>query len=65
MQDSQTLAITAESSNPNDDARDIELNGPSVRLEALGPMVVNEDGTMSRITNWHAMNEYERVRQHT
>jgi predicted Fe-S protein YdhL (DUF1289 family) len=30
-------------------------------MDQLGPMVVNVDGTLSRITNWEAMTEIERT----
>lgn len=33
--------------------------GSTVRLDSLGPMVVNVDGTLSRISNWDAMSEIE------
>ncbi|KAH9224443.1 hypothetical protein DL95DRAFT_279293, partial [Leptodontidium sp. 2 PMI_412] len=32
----------------------------SVKLDHLGPMVVNVDGTLSRISNWDAMADVER-----
>jgi hypothetical protein len=32
----------------------------SVSLDSLGPVVVNEDGTISRITNWHEMTDIEK-----
>ena len=32
----------------------------NVKLEEIGPVVVNVDGTVSRITNWHELNEFER-----
>ncbi|KAK8237047.1 hypothetical protein HDK77DRAFT_363617, partial [Phyllosticta capitalensis] len=31
-----------------------------VKLDALGPMVVNKDGTLSRIANWQKMTEIEK-----
>jgi hypothetical protein len=31
----------------------------SIKLDNLGPMVINEDGTMSRITNWQNMTAQE------
>jgi hypothetical protein len=34
--------------------------GLGVRLDHLGPMVVNRDGTLSRIANWKHMTEMER-----
>ncbi|KAJ5812409.1 hypothetical protein N7474_008710 [Penicillium riverlandense] len=38
----------------NDDA------GSTVTLDHLGPMVVNTDGTLSRISNWEHMTEIEK-----
>ncbi|KAI8809578.1 hypothetical protein BJ742DRAFT_804344 [Cladochytrium replicatum] len=32
----------------------------SLKLDDLGPMVINADGTMSRISNWAQMTEGER-----
>ncbi|KAF9234596.1 hypothetical protein BU15DRAFT_8782, partial [Melanogaster broomeanus] len=34
----------------------------TVKLDNLGPMVVNSDGTLSRIANWESMTEAERDR---
>lgn len=34
--------------------------GSTVTLDHLGPMVVNVDGTLSRISNWEQMTEIER-----
>lgn len=34
--------------------------GSTVSLDHLGPMVVNVDGTLSRIGNWEQMTEIER-----
>lgn len=35
-------------------------SGQSVVLDHLGPMVVNTDGTLSRINNWNQMTDMER-----
>lgn len=35
-------------------------NGGQIKLDALGPMVVNKDGTLSRIANWQKMTEIEK-----
>lgn len=35
-------------------------SGQGVKLDHLGPMVVNRDGTLSRIANWEHMTEIER-----
>jgi hypothetical protein len=34
--------------------------GSAVKLDHLGPMVVNRDGTLSRIGNWEQMADVER-----
>ncbi|KAF3766063.1 hypothetical protein M406DRAFT_244064, partial [Cryphonectria parasitica EP155] len=38
----------------------LEVNGQSIALDHMGPMVVNRDGTISRIGNWGEMTEIER-----
>jgi guanyl-specific ribonuclease Sa len=35
-------------------------SGQGLKLDKLGPMVVNRDGTLSRIANWEHMTEIER-----
>jgi len=37
-------------------------SGQSVKLSVLGPIVVNLDGSISRIDNWSTMSEIERER---
>jgi hypothetical protein len=39
---------------------DMSNGGTTVSLDHLGPMVVNVDGTVSRISNWDAMAEIEK-----
>lgn len=39
---------------------DLSTGQGSVTLDHLGPMVVNRDGTMSRIANWAEMSDIER-----
>jgi len=39
----------------------LELN-QTLRLDRLGPMIINSDGTVSRISNWAEMSEIERER---
>ncbi|KAK7920801.1 hypothetical protein PG985_008823 [Apiospora marii] len=41
-------------------ARQLEVGGEGLKLDHLGPMVVHQDGTMSRIGNWAEMSELER-----
>ncbi|KAL2166702.1 hypothetical protein VTG60DRAFT_2291 [Thermothelomyces hinnuleus] len=43
-----------------DGVRTVHVNGQPIALDALGPMVVNRDGTISRIANWPEMTEIER-----
>jgi hypothetical protein len=48
---------------PPADSKAVELDvstGNAVKLDHLGPMVVNRDGTLSRIANWENMAEIER-----
>ncbi|RAH74645.1 uncharacterized protein BO66DRAFT_388119 [Aspergillus aculeatinus CBS 121060] len=40
---------------------DVSGDGSSVKLDHLGPLVVNQDGTLSRISNWEQMTEIERT----
>ncbi|RHZ48554.1 uncharacterized protein CDV56_105173 [Aspergillus thermomutatus] len=39
---------------------DVSGGGSTVKLDALGPLVVNQDGSLSRIANWEQMTEIER-----
>ncbi|KAJ9297953.1 hypothetical protein DTO271G3_4174 [Paecilomyces variotii] len=39
---------------------DVSGSGSSVKLDHLGPLVVNRDGTLSRIANWDKMTEIEK-----
>ena len=40
---------------------DMSNGGTSVKLDHLGPMVVNVDGTLARISNWEKMTEGEKT----
>lgn len=44
--------VPASSSEPNN----------VIKLDHLGPMIVNSDGTISRIANWQNMSEIEKER---
>ncbi|KAJ7260890.1 hypothetical protein B0H12DRAFT_1013758 [Mycena haematopus] len=39
----------------------LQPGGPAVKLDDLGPLVVNSDGTLSRISNWAALTAAERA----
>jgi hypothetical protein len=38
----------------------MSTGGSTVKLDHMGPLVVNKDGTLSRITNWTQMSDIER-----
>ena len=42
-------------------APQLEVGGEGVTLHHLGPLVVNKDGSLSRIANWEAMSEREKA----
>ncbi|PHH51474.1 hypothetical protein CFIMG_008697RA00001 [Ceratocystis fimbriata CBS 114723] len=39
---------------------DMSHGSAEAKLDSLGPLVVNQDGTVSRINNWGTMSEIER-----
>jgi hypothetical protein len=48
---------------PEDGSKAIKItvdDDQGVKLDLLGPMVVNRDGTLSRISNWSQMTPIER-----
>lgn len=47
---------------PHDSATQLDMSNGSttVKLDHLGPIVVNVDGTMSRISNWDNMADIEK-----
>ncbi|RAO64053.1 uncharacterized protein BHQ10_000065 [Talaromyces amestolkiae] len=52
------LALPSTSDSTNQKL-DVNGEGTTVSLDHLGPIVVNQDGTMSRISNWDKMTEIE------
>uniref|UniRef100_A0A6U2YS01 Uncharacterized protein n=1 Tax=Lotharella globosa TaxID=91324 RepID=A0A6U2YS01_9EUKA len=38
----------------------LEAGGDALKFDKLGPMVLNNDGTISRITNWDKMTDREK-----
>ncbi|KAJ3482738.1 hypothetical protein NLI96_g6778 [Meripilus lineatus] len=57
------LPAPESSSGPTTDVKNIDVSADdAIKLDALGPMVVNSDGTLSRIANWEHMTEIERER---
>jgi predicted Fe-S protein YdhL (DUF1289 family) len=47
-------------SNPEDENIPILKFGETLRLEELGPIILNTDGTTRRIDNWNEMTEREK-----
>jgi len=57
---SRSAASTDASSETVEGKKQVlEVGGEPVTLDAMGPIILNEDGSMSRITNWHEMMEHE------
>ncbi|KAE8556406.1 hypothetical protein TMatcc_003769 [Talaromyces marneffei ATCC 18224] len=56
---SPRLALPSTSDSTNQKL-DVNGQGTTVSLDHLGPIVVNQDGTMSRISNWDKMTEIEK-----
>ena len=40
----------------------LEVDGETITLDNLGPMIINTDGTISRITNFFELTDFERER---
>ncbi|KAI9376503.1 hypothetical protein BJX61DRAFT_322920 [Aspergillus egyptiacus] len=59
---SQNKPILAlpDSSSVDPTVPQLDVNGDGVKLDHLGPLVVNSDGTLSRIGNWAQMTEIEK-----
>lgn len=53
---------TTKSSSSSDPGvvRTITVDGASVKLDHLGPMIINTDGTVARIFNWAGLSEGEK-----
>ncbi|KAK6212653.1 hypothetical protein LQW54_005074 [Pestalotiopsis sp. IQ-011] len=60
--DKQPLPLPEPGQEGGGDGKTISLDvgGEGVRLDHMGPLVVNTDGTMSRISNWPEMSDIER-----
>ncbi|KAI1139913.1 hypothetical protein F5Y05DRAFT_335856 [Hypoxylon sp. FL0543] len=57
---SQKVPLPLPEPTHTGDTTELPVGGEGVKLDKLGPLVVNEDGTMSRIANWAEMAEIER-----
>ncbi|OCH86235.1 hypothetical protein OBBRIDRAFT_738328 [Obba rivulosa] len=58
-----TAGLLASPDSSNSDSSSNEFAaGLEMKLDSLGPMVVNSDGTISRIANWQSMTDAEKER---
>ncbi|KAL4957916.1 hypothetical protein BDW69DRAFT_155287 [Aspergillus filifer] len=55
----EPLLALPDSSTASDTTQ-LDVNGDGVKLDHLGPLIVNTDGTLARIGNWAQMTEMER-----
>ncbi|KAG0244880.1 hypothetical protein BGW41_005479 [Actinomortierella wolfii] len=61
QQDLHKPVLTLPAPSDVSSSNSLEVNGQDLKLDLLGPVVVNEDGTMSRIDNWAEMAEIEKA----
>ncbi|KAL4921106.1 hypothetical protein BDW62DRAFT_139891 [Aspergillus aurantiobrunneus] len=47
-------------SSSSETHQQLDVNGDGVKLDHLGPLVVNTDGSLARIANWEQMAEIEK-----
>jgi hypothetical protein len=59
-QEQRSSSSSSSSSSAKTGTTQLQVGGQGVKLDHLGPMVVNRDGTLSRIANWAQMSEGER-----
>jgi len=57
--DTGTTAATVDAEVISGDTIKLNINGDKLDLDALGPMIVNSDGTVRRIANWDALTTRE------
>ena len=48
--------------NHEESTSTIVVGGEPIKLDNLGPIVLQKDGSLSRITNWHELTELEQQR---
>ncbi|KAJ7737873.1 hypothetical protein DFH07DRAFT_90437 [Mycena maculata] len=61
-QSQERLSLTGGASESAAHVPQLQPGGSAVKLNDLGPMVVNSDGTLSRISNWSNLTEAEKER---
>ncbi|KAG8750148.1 hypothetical protein FRC12_009808 [Ceratobasidium sp. 428] len=53
------LPAPGEGTTGDSDVTTLEVGGQSISFDKLGPMIVNSDGTLSRISNWQELTPAE------
>lgn len=53
-------AASPSTNEPPQKTTTLTINGAPLALDALGPMVIGRDGSVSRVANWHEMVEHEK-----
>lgn len=56
----QEAAPAAPADGGSSEVQTITVDGMGIKLDHLGPIIVNTDGTLTRIANWGALTEQER-----
>ena len=56
----EALPAPGEGTSSSHPVLDVSSGGGSISLDAMGPIVVNRDGTISRVQNWGKMTEIEK-----
>lgn len=59
-QSADERSLPAPSANGPTTTLDVSGEGTTVKLDALGPLVVNRDGSMGRVSNWVEMTGFEK-----
>ncbi|KAF8174702.1 hypothetical protein K438DRAFT_2023114 [Mycena galopus ATCC 62051] len=60
-QEQLLLTNSATTVTPEGNIPQLQPGGPAVKLDDLGPLVVNSDGTLSRISNWTTLTAAEKA----
>ncbi|KAF8591726.1 hypothetical protein K439DRAFT_1320250, partial [Ramaria rubella] len=58
---SSTIPLALPSPDASGSAKTLTID-QTIKLDELGPMVVNSDGTLSRISNWKNLTQQEQER---
>lgn len=50
------IPLLKEEAEPNEGVHKVRVNGDKVNMgDEMGPIIVNTDGTVRRISNWHTL----------